>query len=65
MAVRLAAIIAFIVGMILGNLNVGEHGTVGRIIFAGSFMLFCYRILHLYKLNRMLGPRVLMFEKMV
>ena len=61
------AIILFPIGLALGNVDANwtRNGANGRIIFDVSFFLFFLRILHLYKLNRELGPKVLMVGKMV
>ena len=61
------AILLFPIGLAFGNVDQGwtRNGAYGRIVIDVSFCLFFLRILHLYKFNRKLGPKVLMVGEMV
>uniref|UniRef100_UPI00358EBBEA transient receptor potential cation channel subfamily M member 2 n=1 Tax=Myxine glutinosa TaxID=7769 RepID=UPI00358EBBEA len=39
--------------------------TVGRVIFSLNFIFFCVRLLHIFTINKTLGPKILIVKKMV
>ena len=63
--IEVLAILLFVSGMIMGNIDDDAIYAGGRVLFSLSIVLFYFRLLQFFIINETLGLKVFMVYRMV
>ena len=58
-------ILLFLMGMVFRFVDDADFLVAARVVLSCNYLLFFLRVLHIFSINRQLGPKVVMINRMV